>query len=70
MVRIFDYANIVPELFTPEVVNLIAAIHKNKGKQDFFIVAKSDILSNILDIAKVQSNGTSNKIEVSLRLKR
>lgn len=61
--RTFDYMNIAPKLFTPEVVNLIAAIHENKGKQDLFIEAKPDILSSLLDIAKIQSTEASNKIE-------
>ncbi|MGI6665315.1 MAG: Fic family protein [Christensenellaceae bacterium] len=59
----FNYANIAPKLFTPEVVNLIAAIHENKGKQDLFIEAKPDVLSSLLDIAKIQSTEASNKIE-------
>lgn len=61
--RTFDYINIAPKLFTPEVVNLIAAIHENKGKQDLYVEAKSDILSSLLDIAKIQSTEASNKIE-------
>jgi len=52
-----------PKLFTVEVVNLIAAIHENKGKQDLFIEAKPDILASLLDIAKIQSTEASNKIE-------
>ncbi len=61
--RAFDYTNIAPKLFTPEVVNLIAAIHENKGKQDLLVAAKPDILSSLLDIAKIQSTQASNKIE-------
>lgn len=61
--RTFAYAKTALTLFTPEVVNLIAAIHENKGKQDLFIEAKSDILSSLLDIAKIQSTEASNKIE-------
>ena len=61
--RSFDYAAIAPKLFTVEVVNLIAAIHENKGKQDLFIEAKPDILASLLDIAKIQSTEASNKIE-------
>jgi Uncharacterized conserved protein len=61
--RNFDYAKIAPKLFTVEVVNLIAAIHEYKGKQDLFVEAKSDILSHLLDIARIQSTEASNKIE-------
>ena len=61
--RTFDYAAMAPKLFTVEVVNLIAAIHENKGKQDLFIEAKPDILASLLNIAKIQSTETSNRIE-------
>ena len=61
--RTFYYAAIAPKLFTIEVVNLIAAIHENKGKQDLFVEAKPDILASLLDIAKIQSTEASNKIE-------
>ena len=61
--RYFDYAKNAPKLFTVEVVNLIAAIHEYKGKQDLFIEAKPDILSHLLDIARIQSTEASNKIE-------
>lgn len=59
----FDYANTAPKLFTTAVVNLIAAIHESKGKQDLLIDATPDILSSLLDIAKIQSTKASNKIE-------
>ena len=61
--REFNYAVLAPKLFTTEVVNLIAAIHENKGKQNLFIEAKPDILASLLDIAKIQSTEASNKIE-------
>ena len=61
--RNFEYARLAPKLFTTDVVNLIAAIHENKGKQDLFIEAKPDVLASLLDIAKIQSTEASNKIE-------
>lgn len=61
--RNFDYNIISNGLLTNEIVNLIAAIHEYKGKQDLFIEAKPDILSSLLNIAKVQSTEASNKIE-------
>ena len=59
----FDYARIAPTLFKAPIVNLIAAIHENKGKQDLLIEAKPDILSSLFDIARIQSTEASNKIE-------
>lgn len=61
--REFNY-NLVPnELFCSDIMNLVSAIHEYKGKQELFIEAKPDILNAMLEIAKVQSTGASNRIE-------
>ena len=59
----FHYDVVNTELFTPDIVNLISAIHEYKGKQELFIEAKPDILKAMLEVAKIQSNGASNRIE-------
>lgn len=46
-----------------EIMNLISAIHEYKGKQELFIEAKSDVLESMIEIAKIQSTGASNRIE-------
>lgn len=61
--RIFDYTTIPVELLTHELMNLVSAIHEYKGKQDLFIEAKPDVLQAMLEIAKIQSTGASNRIE-------
>ncbi len=61
--RTFDYGTIKQELFTPEIVNLLSAIHEYKGKQELFIEAQPDILKAMLEVAKIQSTGASNRIE-------
>lgn len=61
--REFNYKEIDKELFTPEIMNLISKIHEYKGKQELFIEAKSDILEAMLEVAKIQSTGSSNRIE-------
>lgn len=61
--RIFNYLEIDSELYTPDIVNLVSAIHEYKGKQDLFVEAKSDILEAMLQVAKIQSTGASNRIE-------
>jgi Fic family protein len=61
--RIFDYGAIKQELFTPEIVNLLSAIHEYKGKQELFIEAQPDVLKAMLEVAKIQSTGASNRIE-------
>lgn len=59
----FDYQKMRSELFTPEIVNYIAAIREYKGKQVLYMKAQPDVLSAMLDIAKIQSTGASNRIE-------
>lgn len=61
--REFDYKKIDNDLFVPEIMNLISKIHEYKGKQELFIEAKPDILNSMLEIAKIQSTGASNRIE-------
>ena len=61
--REFNY-NVIPnELFCSDIMNLVSAIHEYKGKQELFIEAKPDILNAMLEIAKIQSIGASNRIE-------
>jgi len=62
-VREFNYDIIPNELFCSDIMNLISAIHEYKGKQELFIEGKPDILNAMLEIAKVQSTGASNRIE-------
>ena len=44
-------------------MNLVSRIHGFKGKQEVYIEAKPDILKNLLEVAKIQSTGASNRIE-------
>lgn len=62
-VRTFNYLVIDSELYTPEIVNLLSAIHEYKGKQELFIESQLDILKAMLKVAKIQSTGASNRIE-------
>lgn len=59
----FDYKETPRKLLTPEVVNMLTRLHELKGKQDLFIEAEPDVLSSLLEIAKIQSTKASNKIE-------
>jgi Fic family protein len=61
--RIFDYTAIPEELISYELMNLVSAIHEYRGKQQLFIDAKPDVLVAMLEIAKIQSTGASNRIE-------
>lgn len=59
----FNYKDTPKNLLTPSIVCQIAALHEYKGKQDLYISAKADILSVLLEIAKIQSTKASNSIE-------
>lgn len=59
----FDYKESPKNLLTPEIVNMLSSLHEFRGKQELYIEAESDILTSLLNIAKIQSTKASNKIE-------
>lgn len=59
----FDYKEAPKYLLTPDIVNMLSSLHEFRGKQELYIEAKSDVLTALLDIAKIQSTKASNKIE-------
>nr|MCR4996287.1 cell filamentation protein Fic [Butyrivibrio sp.] len=61
--RNFDYSKKWKKLLTPEIVALLTQIHEYKGRQSLFIEAKADTLTQLVEIAKIQSTEASNKIE-------
>ena len=61
--RSFEYKEEWKKLLTPEIVMYLTQIHEFKGEQTLFIEAKADTLSQLVDIAKIQSTEASNKIE-------
>ena len=61
--HIFDYKESPKNLQTPEIVNMLSSLHEFRGKQELYIEAESDILTALLNIAKIQSTKASNKIE-------
>ncbi len=61
--HIFDYKEAPKKLLTPDIVNMLSALHEFRGKQELYIEAESDVLTALLDIAKIQSTKASNKIE-------
>jgi Fic family protein len=61
--RNFDYTKIPDALYCSEIVNLLAAVHEYKGKQELYVEARTDVLFHLLEVAKIQSTGASNRIE-------
>ena len=61
--REYNYTERYKDLLSTDIVALLARIHEFKGEQTLFIEAKSDTLSQLVEIAKIQSTEASNKIE-------
>ena len=61
--REYDYRQKWTKLLTPEIVSMLTQIHEYKGEQTLFIEAKADTLTQLVQIAKIQSTEASNKIE-------
>lgn len=59
----FDFINRPKDLLTPEVVSILTHLHECRGRQELFIEAESDVLTALLEVAKIQSTGSSNRIE-------
>ena len=59
----YDFINRPKDLLTPEVVALLTRLHECRGRQDLFIEAEPDVLTALLEVAKIQSTDASNRIE-------
>ena len=61
--RDYKYEMKWEKLITPEIVSLLTQIHEFKGQQNSRIEQRADTLITLLDIAKMQSTESSNKME-------
>lgn len=61
--RSFDYSKLNNCTLDNEILGYIAKIHEYKGKQELFVRQKKEKLEKLVEIAKVQSTESSNKIE-------
>ena len=61
--RVLNYKEEYKKMLTPEVVSYLAQIHEMKGRQDLSIEAHKDVLSELLEIAMIQSTEASNRID-------
>jgi Fic family protein len=59
----FDYIDTPKKLLTPDIVAMLTSIYEHKGKQGLYIEAHADALTSLMEIAKIQSTGASNRIE-------
>lgn len=61
--RDFNYGRLRNIKWDNEVLGLVAQIHEYKGKQALFLKQKPATLEKLVEIAKIQSTESSNKIE-------
>lgn len=58
-----DYSKINSEYLTEEIIAMINTIHEFKGREQVFSNVKKDVLKSLLEVAKIQSIISSNRIE-------
>ena len=61
--RNYNYRDKWQKLLTPEIVKKLTLISEYKGEQRLFIEAHKDELKELVEIAKIQSTESSNRIE-------
>ena len=61
--REFNYTALADRLWDTEIVNYTNLIHEYKGRQDLYIRQKPVELEKLVEIAKIQSTESSNRIE-------
>ena len=59
----FDYSKKWKKLLTPEIVGYLTRIHEYKGEQRLIAERHADVLESLVEVAKIQSTESSNKIE-------
>jgi Fic family protein len=61
--RNFDYSILAKRSWDTDILNMVAKIHECKGHQDLYIRQKPVELGRLVELAKIQSVESSNKIE-------
>ena len=61
--RHFDYTKLKDCSWDTNIINLLTAIHEEKGKQQLYLKHRPQELEKFVEIAKVQSTEASNEIE-------
>ncbi len=61
--RTFDYMKLADRMWDNEILSYIAKIHEYKGRQELYVRQKPVELERLVEIARIQSTESSNKIE-------
>jgi Fic family protein len=61
--REFNYSKLRESSWDTEVISFVAQIREHKGRQDLYLRQKPVELARLVEVAKIQSTDSSNKIE-------
>lgn len=61
--RNYEYGEKWKKLLTPEIVNYLTIIHEYRGEQKLITSRYADVLTDLVEIAKIQSTESSNRME-------
>lgn len=61
--RRYEYGDKWKSLLTPEIVGYLTTIHEFKGEHRLLAERHADVLADLMQIAKIQSTESSNRIE-------
>ena len=61
--RNFDYHKLAERTWDNEILSYVAQIHEYKSRQELFLRQKPLELIRLIEIAKIQSTESSNRIE-------
>ncbi len=61
--RRFDYSKYKYQKWDSEILELVAAIYKEAGKQELYLKQRPEELEKLVEVAKIQSTEASNAIE-------
>lgn len=59
----YDFQNEWQKLLVPDIVALLTQIHEYKGEQNLLVKFTGDTLTQLVDLARIQSTEASSKIE-------
>lgn len=59
----FDYERALSSLVTSEVMSALGDVREHRGRQSLYLAARPDVLESLVEVARIQSTGASNRIE-------
>ena len=63
MAEQFDYDRILASLLVPEVLSALADVREHRGRERLYVTMASGVLDSLVESARIQSTGASNRIE-------